>query len=198
MKEDILGGLQAALSRGETLQQAMQSFYNAGYDLNEIQEAARELQTTMPQQTQQSTKQAQPVAPVSASTPKPPIQPSSTAQSPTQNPVTPQVPPPQTSPQQVPPQVQEIPTIKQDPNESKQQRQPLQVVSSYGENEFSRDISNPSTGPISTYEEKQKNPRKIIVIIIGVLLFALLLALLGIFFFREGILNFLDTVFTTQ
>ena len=39
----ILSGLKLAVSRGETLQQAMQSFYNAGYKKEEIQEAAREL-----------------------------------------------------------------------------------------------------------------------------------------------------------
>ena len=49
MKEDILNGLKNALSRGESLQQAMQSFYNAGYELKDIEEAARELQLKMPQ-----------------------------------------------------------------------------------------------------------------------------------------------------
>ncbi|HLC87205.1 MAG TPA: hypothetical protein VJH65_02945 [Candidatus Nanoarchaeia archaeon] len=39
----ILSGLKLAVSRGETLQQAMQSFYNAGYKKEEIQEAARDL-----------------------------------------------------------------------------------------------------------------------------------------------------------
>ncbi|MBI5803107.1 hypothetical protein HY448_00250 [Candidatus Pacearchaeota archaeon] len=44
MKEEIVEGLKMALTKGETLQQAMQSFYNSGYDRAEIEQAAREVQ----------------------------------------------------------------------------------------------------------------------------------------------------------
>lgn len=47
MKEDIFEGLKNALSKGESLQTAMQSFYNAGYDVKDIQVAARKLQSKM-------------------------------------------------------------------------------------------------------------------------------------------------------
>ncbi|MEK6882326.1 MAG: hypothetical protein AABY22_22090 [Nanoarchaeota archaeon] len=43
-KEDIIGGLRNAISQGATLKEAMQSFYNAGYEKEDIIEAARELQ----------------------------------------------------------------------------------------------------------------------------------------------------------
>ena len=49
MKKYILEGLKNALSKGESLQQAMQSFHNAGYEMKDIEEAARELQSKMPQ-----------------------------------------------------------------------------------------------------------------------------------------------------
>jgi len=49
MKEDIFEGLKNALSKGEPLQHAMQSFHNAGYEMKDIEEAARELQSKMPQ-----------------------------------------------------------------------------------------------------------------------------------------------------
>ncbi|MCA9487549.1 MAG: hypothetical protein KC516_01155 [Nanoarchaeota archaeon] len=39
--DDILGGLKAAVERGETLKDAMMSFYNSGYAKQEIEEAAR-------------------------------------------------------------------------------------------------------------------------------------------------------------
>jgi len=42
---DILGGLRSALAKGKSLKQAMISFYNAGYKKEEIEEAARVLQT---------------------------------------------------------------------------------------------------------------------------------------------------------
>ena len=44
VNEEIFGGLKLALSKGETLKQAMMSFYNAGYKREEIEEAARALQ----------------------------------------------------------------------------------------------------------------------------------------------------------
>ena len=46
MKKEIVEGLKMALIKGESLQQAMQSFYNAGYSKEEIESAARELQSS--------------------------------------------------------------------------------------------------------------------------------------------------------
>lgn len=43
VKEEILGGLRLALSKGESLKQAMMSFYSAGYKKQDIEEAARTL-----------------------------------------------------------------------------------------------------------------------------------------------------------
>lgn len=45
VRGDILGGLRVALAKGDSLQKAMQSFYNSGYKKDEIEEAARFLQT---------------------------------------------------------------------------------------------------------------------------------------------------------
>jgi hypothetical protein len=42
--EDIVGGLRSALARGESLRQAMMTFYNAGYAKADIEWAARSLQ----------------------------------------------------------------------------------------------------------------------------------------------------------
>ena len=43
INRDIVEGLRNALSRGNTLEQAMMSFFNAGYKKEEIEEAARAL-----------------------------------------------------------------------------------------------------------------------------------------------------------
>jgi len=43
VKEEILGGLKLALSKGESLKQAMMSFYYAGYKKQDIEAAARTL-----------------------------------------------------------------------------------------------------------------------------------------------------------
>lgn len=43
VNEEIIGGLLSALSRGESLQKGMMSFYNAGYKKEEIEDSAREI-----------------------------------------------------------------------------------------------------------------------------------------------------------
>ncbi len=45
VKEEIVEGLKSALARGESLEKAMESFYNAGYEREEIEDAARSLQS---------------------------------------------------------------------------------------------------------------------------------------------------------
>lgn len=60
VNEEILGGLKLALSKGESLKQAMMSFYNSGYIKEEIESAARALQTQQAEsvkQIQESSKQ---------------------------------------------------------------------------------------------------------------------------------------------
>ncbi|MBT96673.1 hypothetical protein CMI49_01060 [Candidatus Pacearchaeota archaeon] len=60
MKEDILEGLKSAVSKGESLRQAMQSFYNAGYKKGEIEEAARDLQKNKIENQKQPLRQEEP------------------------------------------------------------------------------------------------------------------------------------------
>lgn len=43
MRDEIVGGLRNALDRGESLEQAMQSFINAGYSPLEVREAVKVL-----------------------------------------------------------------------------------------------------------------------------------------------------------
>ena len=44
VREEIVAGLRQAISKGESLEKAMISFYNAGYTKEDIEEAARFLQ----------------------------------------------------------------------------------------------------------------------------------------------------------
>jgi len=64
VREDILGGLRNALARGQSLKQAMMSFYNAGYIKQEIEEAAKALQIEKSQPLQQFTPVPGQVAPI--------------------------------------------------------------------------------------------------------------------------------------
>ncbi len=60
VKEEIFEGLKVALSKGESLQRAMMSFFNAGYSKEEIEEAARYLQRSQTSSQPQSPQQTQP------------------------------------------------------------------------------------------------------------------------------------------
>lgn len=178
VREDILGGLKNALSRGQTLMQAMMSFYNAGYMREEIEEAARYLQLEK-SQPMQSQFASGPVAPIFQRTAKIERDPnkqlkevlSQTAKS---------VEPAQSSEKTIqkvsaygqPAQPQQItPTTPTQPVQ--QPAQPLQKVSAYGQ-------------PLPT-----KKPRgKAIIFILLALLIFLIGGLIAVFFFKEEILSF--------
>jgi hypothetical protein len=55
VNQEIFGGLVSALSRGESLQKAMFSLFNAGYPKKEIEEAAMLLKSQTPEQVMQKT-----------------------------------------------------------------------------------------------------------------------------------------------
>jgi len=59
MNQDVLSGLKSALARGSSLKDAMQTFYNAGYKKEEIEEAARALQMEQREQLQKPLLQPQ-------------------------------------------------------------------------------------------------------------------------------------------
>ncbi len=69
VREDIFGGLVLAIEKGETLQQAMMSFYGAGYSKKDIEEAA---QILLNEQVQEQPEQQLPVK-TSPEIPKPSI-----------------------------------------------------------------------------------------------------------------------------
>jgi hypothetical protein len=47
LNEEIIGGLVSALSRGEYLEKAMMTFYNAGYEKEEIEDSAKDVYTKL-------------------------------------------------------------------------------------------------------------------------------------------------------
>ncbi len=49
VNEEIVGGLKAALERGESLKRAMNTFFNAKYNKKEIEEAAASLSEFVPE-----------------------------------------------------------------------------------------------------------------------------------------------------
>jgi len=71
-KEDLIEGLRYALSRGDTLEKAMMTFYNAGYPKEDIEGAAYYLQSPQMPGTFQNPSPVKPVA-ASSNQPQQPI-----------------------------------------------------------------------------------------------------------------------------
>lgn len=191
VNKDILGGLKVALSRGDSLQSAMQSFYNAGYTKEEIEEAARALTSEISQQQyylkQNIPQQMQQPQKRQVLLPKPTqlLQPSQ-GQRPQQV-IKPQ---PQQQPlQPKPTTIQQLPPKK--PQESQQQAPqikyvPPQLPQKQEEIQATRQI-------VSNYAEEGS---KYTVDFITIMLITILLILLGIlaavFFFKPQLVEFLN------
>lgn len=142
--ENIKEGLKIAITKGESLQQAMQSFYNAGYPQEEIQQAAALISQ------EGFTQVSQPVENQQYPTYQETYQPN-------QN---------QYSPDQI---------YNSQPQQQNQQSQNIQKVSSYG--------------------EKEEDPRKTMIIVVTSLLVFLGLILGGLFLFREQVISFFESLF---
>jgi len=196
VREDILGGLRTALARGQTLRQSMMSFYNAGYVKEEIEEAARAVQAEK-NQPLQSQFTPGPTAPIFQRTSsierdpdeKPKEVLSQTArlpqsaqtiqkvsaygqqtQQPAQAPITQQ-------PAQTP--------ITPQPVQAKPVQQPaqtIQKVSAYAQ-------------PLPVQQPLVAKPRgKAIIFILIALLILLISGLIALFFFKDEILSFFNSV----
>lgn len=62
-KEEIKAGIQNAINRGDSLQKAMQSFVNAGYNIEEVKDAAREINMGLTQHIEPEYPVEEPVKP---------------------------------------------------------------------------------------------------------------------------------------
>jgi hypothetical protein len=165
VRGDIIGGLKIALQRGESLQTAMQSFYNAGYSKEDIEEAARVLkqegftpevhtqQPTLPK-TQSSPSQPKPKKPLHPAH-QPPLGGKYSNQSIINPPLKPKQvpkPKPKSKPAQAP-----LPP---------QQQRPVVINQNY-----------PTRQVVSRYESKGDKGMDIITILLAIILLVLELAL---------------------
>jgi len=143
MREDIFEGIKLAVSKGENLQSAMQSFYNAGYKKEEIEEAARAFQMWQA---------GHPV----------------TYESPSENP-------------------------EQIHSEINSTSSPSQQVSEKPKGFFEELIGKiiPSSQTNQNKPSEKESPQKIIMILLGAVLFLLIFALIGVLIFKKDIVRFL-------
>ena len=174
-KEEIIGGLRAALSKGDSLQKAMMSFFNAGYPKEDIEEAARYLNS--PQLSGQPSAPTQPFA----QTPTPQAQPAP-----------PQIPQIQSDLPQTPtPQVQ--PTPFQNPQTPP--TSPPLTSGTYPLLTSQQSSSSEVVQRVSGYGEKKKSSGKTATIVLVVVLLILIGILVSVFLFKDKLAEFFNSLF---
>ncbi len=176
VNEEILGGLKLALSKGESLKQAMMSFYNAGYKKEEIEGAARALQGQKIEK--------EPIQPVQQTKLK--------KQKPAQK--VPQPKPAKTIPR--------VSSYEQEPYPQKIREglrgaiKQLEKVDVSLKPKVTKQKLIKTPQKVSTYEEKPKPKGKLIILILVFFLLFLMGALVAIFLFREELLSFFNNLFS--
>ncbi len=178
-KDDIIGGIKIALSKGQKLEDIMQSFYNSGYKKEDIEQAVNELfsETSQSQQQTQLLLSSQKINPI-----------------PTQTIL---LPAPQKTIQQTLPSQQlyqkpfnTLPTL-QTQKESERDTRSLPTLEEIQQRYKSLTpvVSTPKQ-VVSNYSQKNKtDPVTVILIVVLALLFGVLAA---IFIFRKQIVEFLN------
>lgn len=164
--KEVIGGLKSAVERGESLKEAMMTFYQAGYDKNEIESAAREFldeQNRNPQPNATNSNSALPKVQSSENQRKTTNSSFNAKTIQKKN-----LSPPNSSNQQ----------IKKFPSFRKNDFQPKQKVSAYG------------------ISKKPKIPKSnTLTIALAIILFLLLGVLLVIFVYKDSFVNFINGLF---
>lgn len=187
IKEDIIRGLEGAMSKGETLDRAMYSFYNAGYNKEDVEAAAHALSIHLSQHDSRV-----PFDVSKLNIPKPMPAPAksieiSEKEIPHYEPGVEIKSPSQRKPEQLQINLEEyvpMPTLK--PMIQPEQPQ----VPNFFEAQKPRVVQQ-----VSAYGNEQLGMRRILIIILSVILFVLLGSLASIFIFREALLNFFGNLF---
>ncbi len=182
---EIVEGLKEAMARGESLKQAMFSFYNAGYGKQEIEDSARyllqimqaERQKILAQRQAQTAlqkplnKAEQPTQKLQLQIPQQPIQKLITTQPVPQ--------PPQQQIQKPQQQIQKLITT-----------QPSQQITP----QFQQQIPQQTTQKVSDYNQSVKKTKITIILLIFILI-VLFGALVAMFLFRDKVIELFNNFF---
>jgi len=185
--EEISEGLKLAISKGESLKQAMETFYSAGYSRVEVQQASASFSPQAQQNQQhQLTQPVNPItSPLKSSTIRPMQKPKASVSETQQDKKgLHSLDLPQSQQQTVQPdQILQASDVQVQSQVKTSTPAPMtnnsQIVSNYGD---------------SQKVETRKNPRDFLIIAISVLLFVFGGIILGIVLFRENIINFINNL----
>lgn len=174
--KDLVEGLRTALSKGESLEQAMYTFFNAGYEKAKIEEAARAL-------VYQRKPEPMPQRPVS---PPPRLKPRPKPKQilkPSPMPLLPQKTKPQLKPQPTPPISKPMPSPEKPPLEPYAPEKPIKETT-----------KKPSKQIVSGYEKRKAPKKKLTVILLIIFLIVLLGGLASIFIFRVELIEIFNNL----
>jgi len=181
VKEDIIRGLEGAMSRGESLEKAMYSFYNAGYKKEDVEEAARALSMHLSQQESLIPRAFNLFARAMPKPVKKPVAPKNP------EPISYPISMPEPQPIAKAPQIIAKPTLT-----------PIKKVQEAMAESPNLGKKPRFTQEVSKYESAPKtSPKTLLIIILSVLLANLLTALAGIFIFRQALLDFFNNFFSS-
>jgi len=169
-KPEIVAGIQNAIARGSSMDSAIQSFVNAGYNLRDVEDSARALGASIPNErlmtpkTQATNESSQQVQNTSQSTARPSF-PST---------------PPQSSPQPIQSQPKPAPILPPTNSYAPQQTQVIQ---------------QPKPQPFSSVSYNPPKKKGVGLIILLVIVLILLLCALGaVLFAKDAVIEFLKTI----
>jgi|SRR3989344_930395 len=163
---EIVEGLKEAMARGESLKQAMFSFYNAGYGKQEIEDSARYLLQILQAERQRILAQRQ----IQAEQQKPLNQAKQPLQQPIQKPIT-------TQPVPQPPQQQ----FSQQPTKTIQPQ-------------IQQQIPQKQIQKVSNYNQQAKSSKITIILLIFILVI-LFGALVVMFLFKDKVIELFNNLF---
>jgi len=189
VKEELVEGILEALSRGESMQTAMTSFYNAGYTKEDIEQAAVIASNVNFAQQAQQYQQPLPTQPIQTTQPTQQTQQPNPVQQPQPQPQTQQYQPqPQTQIQQYQPQQQ----AQEEQQRLIQKYQQYQIQQQAQEQYRPLPRQQAAAKPrVSTYG-KSRNSGSALTIFLFFLLFVLIGVLVAVFIFRSEISNFFN------
>ncbi len=204
IKEDIIRGLEGAMSKGESLERAMYSFYNAGYNKEDVEAAAYALSIHL---SQHDSRVPMDVSQINISLPSPvakkPMEISAKEiphyESPSE--IKSNIPMPVVkTPIEI--SAKEIPKPQMPEREKVEEIIPKATLKPMAQ-EIRREIRKayPQQKPksvqvVSAYEPEEKSTiRTALIVILSIILVVLLSSLASIFIFRESLLSFFNNLF---
>lgn len=185
--KELIEGLRTALSKGESLEQAMYTFFNAGYEKSKVEEAAKALMYQG--QPEQMPQKPVPLQPRLKPKPQPIVKPGLKPES--KQMLEPSMP---VLPEKIKPQLRPAPPVSKSmlPPETSPEKSLLEpyIPKKPGE----ETPKEPSKQIVSGYEKQKAPKKKLAIVLLIIFLIVLLGGLASIFIFRQELIEIFNNL----